>query len=158
MMYNQETYEPTVKSPILIRALTSEEAYQQAREWMCSQSPIWCDATDSQIRYHLCYTEEGCTIFVGEDPVRLAICGSSECPVSEPAPPVPGGSNTLLIALGGLAVVGVVAVAIASQGKKKKVVVRRLGQPRTEEERRERHIERYGTSELPPRGTGLRGG
>ena len=33
--------------------------------------------------------------------------------------------------------------------------VRRYGQPRTEEERLERHYERYGTTELPPRGTGL---
>ena len=32
---------------------------------------------------------------------------------------------------------------------------RRYGQPRTEEERLERHYERYGTTELPPRGTGL---
>jgi len=30
---------------------------------------------------------------------------------------------------------------------------RRYGHPRTEEERRERHKERYGTEELPPRGT-----
>lgn len=122
-MYPEETYEP--KSTLIrVYPLTSEEAYQQAREWMCSQSPVWCDATDAQIRYHLCYTEDGCTIFVGEDPVRLAICGSSECPVSEPPP---GGNNTLLIALAGLAVVGVVAVAIASKGKKKKVVVVRRG-------------------------------
>ena len=33
---------------------------------------------------------------------------------------------------------------------------RRYGQPRTEEERLKRHYERYGTTELPPRGTGLR--
>ena len=32
---------------------------------------------------------------------------------------------------------------------------RRYGQPRTEEERLKRHFERYGTIELPPRGTGL---
>lgn len=32
---------------------------------------------------------------------------------------------------------------------------RRLGQPRTEEERRERHKARFGTEKLPPRGTGL---
>jgi len=31
-------------------------------------------------------------------------------------------------------------------------IERRLGKPRTEEERRERHKERYGTEELPPRG------
>jgi len=33
---------------------------------------------------------------------------------------------------------------------------RRMGNPRTDEERRERHRERYGTEELPPRGTGLK--
>jgi hypothetical protein len=33
---------------------------------------------------------------------------------------------------------------------------RRYGNPRTDEERRERHKKLYGTSELPPRGTGLR--
>lgn len=34
---------------------------------------------------------------------------------------------------------------------------RRRGQPRTDEERRQRHQELYGTDELPPRGTGLLG-
>ena len=33
---------------------------------------------------------------------------------------------------------------------------RRYGKPRTEEERLKRHFEKYGTIELPPRGTGLR--
>lgn len=32
---------------------------------------------------------------------------------------------------------------------------RRSGQPRTEEERMERHEEQYGSTELPPRGSGL---
>jgi uncharacterized protein YneF (UPF0154 family) len=32
---------------------------------------------------------------------------------------------------------------------------RRFGQPLTEEERRQRHYALYGTTELPPRGTGL---
>jgi len=32
---------------------------------------------------------------------------------------------------------------------------RRFGQSRTEEERRKRHFERFGTTELPPKGTGL---
>jgi len=40
---------------------------------------------------------------------------------------------------------------LVSEGKP-----RRMGKPLTEEERRERHYERYGTTELPPRGTGLR--
>ena len=30
----------------------------------------------------------------------------------------------------------------------------KLGQPRTDEERRKRHKKLYGTDELPPRGTG----
>jgi len=33
---------------------------------------------------------------------------------------------------------------------------RRFGKPRTDEERRKRHRKMYGTSKLPPRGTGLR--
>lgn len=33
---------------------------------------------------------------------------------------------------------------------------RRLGHPRTDEERRRRHKALYGTDKLPPRGTGLR--
>jgi len=33
---------------------------------------------------------------------------------------------------------------------------RRYGKPRTDEERRMRHYRRYGTTRLPPRGTGLR--
>jgi len=32
---------------------------------------------------------------------------------------------------------------------------RRLGQPRTDEERMARHLSLYGTKDLPPRGTGL---
>jgi hypothetical protein len=33
---------------------------------------------------------------------------------------------------------------------------RRMGRPRTEAERRARHKRLYGTSKLPPRGTGLK--
>jgi len=33
---------------------------------------------------------------------------------------------------------------------------RRYGRPRTDAERRKRHKKRFGTSKLPPRGTGLR--
>ena len=33
---------------------------------------------------------------------------------------------------------------------------RRYGKPRTEEERRARHLLKYGTASVPPRGTGLR--
>jgi len=33
---------------------------------------------------------------------------------------------------------------------------RRLGNPRTDEERRVRHKRLYGTTKLPPRGTGIR--
>jgi hypothetical protein len=36
-----------------------------------------------------------------------------------------------------------------------KISDRRLGQPRTEAERAARHYEQYGTTEVPPRGTGL---
>lgn len=32
----------------------------------------------------------------------------------------------------------------------------RRGRPKTEEERRMTHLRRFGTTELPPRGTGLR--
>lgn len=32
---------------------------------------------------------------------------------------------------------------------------RRFGNPRTDEERRVRHYQRFGSTELPPRGTGL---
>lgn len=34
--------------------------------------------------------------------------------------------------------------------------MRRLGKPRTNAERRKRHKAKYGTSKLPPRGTGLK--
>jgi hypothetical protein len=37
----------------------------------------------------------------------------------------------------------------------RKISDRMLGQPRTEAERAERHYEQYGTTELPPRGTGI---
>jgi len=36
-------------------------------------------------------------------------------------------------------------------------LMRRKGKPRTNAERRKRHKALYGTSKLPPRGTGLRG-
>ena len=42
-----------------------------------------------------------------------------------------------------------------SSSQREREEPRRYGQPRTEEERLERHYERYGTTELPPRGTGL---
>ena len=32
---------------------------------------------------------------------------------------------------------------------------RRMGEPRTNAERKKRHQQKYGTSKLPPRGTGL---
>jgi len=33
--------------------------------------------------------------------------------------------------------------------------IRKFGQPRTDEERKQRHKSLYGTDNLPPRGTGL---
>jgi len=33
---------------------------------------------------------------------------------------------------------------------------RRYGNPRTDEERKKRHKAKYGTTKLPPRGTGLK--
>lgn len=33
---------------------------------------------------------------------------------------------------------------------------RRYGQPKTEEQRKQSHKAKFGTSELPPRGTGLK--
>lgn len=39
--------------------------------------------------------------------------------------------------------------------RKKKISKRRKGNPRTDDERRERHKAMYGTTKLPPRGTGL---
>ena len=41
-------------------------------------------------------------------------------------------------------------------GKKMQDGKRRMGKPRTDAERRKRHKSLYGTSKLPPRGTGLR--
>jgi hypothetical protein len=38
----------------------------------------------------------------------------------------------------------------------KKMPQRRMGKPRTDAERRARHMAIYGTEKLPPRGTGLR--
>jgi hypothetical protein len=35
-------------------------------------------------------------------------------------------------------------------------IQRRLGKPRTDAERRKRHKARFGTTKLPPRGTGLK--
>ena len=35
-------------------------------------------------------------------------------------------------------------------------MTRRFGKPRTEEERKKRHKGRFGTTKLPPRGTGLK--
>ena len=35
-------------------------------------------------------------------------------------------------------------------------IQRRLGKPRTNAERKERHKARFGTTKLPPRGTGLK--
>ncbi|MBA7506484.1 hypothetical protein ES706_05175 [subsurface metagenome] len=73
----------------------------------------------------------------------------------------PGADWTQLFAiamtLAGLGFVGAIAYGLlgleghsSSSGE-----VRRLGRPRTEEERAKVHKEFYGTEELPPRGTGL---
>jgi len=43
-----------------------------------------------------------------------------------------------------------IAAAMNQAGK-----TRRLGKPRTDAERKKRHKSIYGTSKLPPRGTGL---
>jgi len=49
-----------------------------------------------------------------------------------------------------------VIVSTIDEEFEKAAGTRRKGRPRTEEERRARHKRLYGTTELPPRGTGLR--
>jgi len=103
--------------------LTSDEAYAQAKAQLCALSPAWCNATKDQLWQHIC--KDDCTIFVGSDPIRLAICGTSTCPAPGTGPSE-GIGTTLIIGLAGLAVVGVVALAIASSGTKKKVLVAKV--------------------------------
>lgn len=101
-----------------VRALTFEEACNVARDWMCTQDQSWCTASCDAIANHIA---QDCTIFVGADPVRIALTGTDQCPV----PGTGGGGNTgLALALVGLGLVGGLAAVIASQGRKKILVAR----------------------------------
>lgn len=104
--------------------LTEAEACAQARAWMCGQAEFWCTATCEQIKRNVCCESP---IFVGEDPVRLALCGTS----AFPAPLCGGGGNgggggadNTMIILAAIVGVGAVAALVATQAKKKVVIAR----------------------------------
>jgi len=123
-MYGEEfTEERGHAYPLSAYPLTADEAYTEAQRQLCALSPLWCDATNAQIKQHICYDD--CSLFVGNDPLRLAICGTYQCPVTAPPPPAPGeGINTtLILGVAALVAVGAVALVIASKGTKKKVLV-----------------------------------
>jgi len=109
--------------PLSAFPLTASEAYVEARRQLCALSPLWCDptySTNARLKQHICY--EDCTIFTGNDPNRLAICDTYECP----APTGEGMNTTLILGVVGLIAVGAVALTIASKGTKKKVLVAKV--------------------------------
>ncbi len=124
-MYSEEITEERGNHsyPLTAYPLTSDQAYAQAKAQLCALDPRWCQATNSQLWQHIC--KDDCSVFVGDDPIRVAICGTSQCPAPGTGPSE-GMSTTLIIGLAGLALVGVVALAIASSGTKKKVLVAKV--------------------------------
>jgi len=108
-----------------------------AKSTLCQLSggdPQWCNASCPTIQTKVC---TDCTVFVGNDPIRLALCCTANCPAPQAqwADPVTGqcgstppggggGDNTsLIIGLVGIAAVAGVAIAIAQSSRKKKVLV-----------------------------------
>lgn len=124
-MYGEEIAEERSNHfyPLSAYPLTADEAYAEAKRQLCALSPLWCNATNAQLWQKIC--KDDCTIFTGNDPNRLAICKTLTCPVPG-AGPGGGMSTTLIIGLAGLALVGLVALAIASGGTKKKILVARV--------------------------------
>lgn len=92
-------------------------ACRQARQILAAMDPVWAGASCSQITAHIA---QNCDIFVGNDPIRVALTGTAECPVTPPG----GGNNMLVVALVGLGVVGAVAALIASKSTKKVLIAR----------------------------------
>jgi hypothetical protein len=120
-MYGEEfTEERSHAYPLSAFPLTSDEAYTQAKAQLCAMSPLWCNATKTQIWQHIC--KDDCTVFVGDNPLRLAICETSTCPAPGTGPGE-GMNTTLILGVVALVAVGAVALTIASKGTKKKVLV-----------------------------------
>ncbi|RJO60349.1 MAG: PKD domain-containing protein [Dehalococcoidia bacterium] len=64
-------------------------AFQQFRNFACSQGSSFCNATEQEIEAYLCDSGDGCGLFVagssGEE-VRQLICGTLTCPRTPPEP------------------------------------------------------------------------
>lgn len=125
-MYGEEfTEERSHAYPLSAFPLTSDEAYVQAKAQLCALSPgsVWCTATNAQLWQKIC--KDDCSIFVGSNPIRLAICETSTCPAPGTGPSE-GMNTTLILGVAALIAVGAVALTIASKGTKKKVLVAKI--------------------------------
>ena len=121
-MYGEQFTEERGRSyPLSAFPLTTDEAYTEAQRQLCALSPIWCgpSITHAQLWQKIC--KDDCTIFTGNDPNRLAICGTLTCPAPGTAPSEM--NTTLILGVAALIAVGAVALTIASKGTKKKVLV-----------------------------------
>ncbi|MDA8186844.1 MAG: hypothetical protein M0T85_01715 [Dehalococcoidales bacterium] len=52
--------------------------YDDIRRILGSMDGSWNHATDAQIYEKVC--KQDCTLFVGSDPLRVALCGTATCP------------------------------------------------------------------------------
>lgn len=126
MYLYEEVYERGLAP--LARPLTYSEALAQARSEMCALYGYWCTASDQEIVQQICKLD--CTIFPEPSAVRYALCGTYQCPAPDVPPPngngpAPEGDNTtMILALAGLAVVGAVALSVATRGKKTVLIAR----------------------------------
>ena len=76
-----------------------------ARTRLCQLDKSWCNATCDQIKQHVCADP---TIFVGNDPVRIwANCGGTSVSPSD--------NMLLYVAAGGVALIAVIAVLMATR-------------------------------------------
>ena len=109
----------------LAMALTCQEAIAEARRQLIALG--WGGGTDAQL---IAKIRSDCTLFTGADnPIRLAIFGTAQCPTSAPAcNAVPGGQDNtmMMVLLGVAAALAVGVVIVASRPTTKKIMVARI--------------------------------
>lgn len=80
---------PSGPEPSTVNPNTS--ACSTARQRLVAMAPGWQTATCEQIQRHICCDDA--TIFVGNDPIRIGLCGSGTFPsptcAGKPPPPTP---------------------------------------------------------------------
>lgn len=118
------------------RGMTAADACAAARQFMCANGNTGlCQGSCDQIAAHVA---NNCTLYVGNDPVRIALTGSAQCPPGTVAPPNPtptptpqpgpypvphpGPSDNTPLIIAGLALAAVIGVVVMQAGRKKILV------------------------------------